>query len=102
MPSFKSPSFRERADQAANARNDALAQLRLKPPADDAAIALRQQSAERRQATSAGQASTRRAKASAAAQSKAAAAAKATNPTPTESERKAQRDARYAARKSRQ
>jgi hypothetical protein len=101
MPSFKSPSFRERAGQAADAKKDALAQLRLKPPADDATIALRRQSAERRQVVRAGQASTRRAKASAAAQSKAAAKAEAAVPAPTDSERKAQRDARYAARKSR-
>jgi hypothetical protein len=99
--SFKNPSFQDRAGQAAQAKNKALEQLRLRPPIDEKVVAERKAADERRQAAKAQKAETKRAAAEAASKSKAETAAEPAAAVPTEAERKAARDARYAARKNR-
>jgi hypothetical protein len=91
--SFKDPSFQDRAGQAAQAKKKALEQLRLRPAPDEKIVAERKAADERRQAAKAEKAGAKRAAAEAAAAPAATA--------PTEAERKAARDARYAARKNR-
>lgn len=99
MPSFKNPSHQDRLGQAADARQKALDQLRQKPPRDETLVAERLAAAERRTAAKAEKAAARKAADAAAAEAKAAQAA-ASAPA-SEAERKAARDARYAARKNR-
>ena len=101
MGSFKYPSFQDRAGQAADAKQKALEQLRLRPEPDEKMVAERKASGERREAAQAAKSVAKKSAAEAAAQAKAKAAAKAAAPVPTEAERKAARDARYAARKAR-
>lgn len=112
MPSFKEPGFQERATAAAQAKSKALAQLRAKPPIDEATVAARAAAREAREAAQAEKReATRRAKEEAAAakaaalesarQAEAAAQALLQQPKLTEAERKAARDARYADRKKR-
>jgi len=91
--SFKDPSFQDRAGQAAQAKKKALEQLRLRPAPDEKIVAERKAADERRQAAKAEKAEAKKAAAEAAAEPVATA--------PTEAERKAARDARYAARKNR-
>ena len=103
MKSYKDPSFQDRTSQAAAAKQKALDKLRSKPPVDEATIAERQAARLRREAA---EAEKRSAKAAAAQAAKDAKAAAAPAPAPqvklpTEAERKAARDARYAARKNR-
>ena len=86
MVSFKDPSFQHRAGQAADAKKKSLEQLRLRPLPDERIVAERKAAEARRQAAKT---------------DKAEAAAKAAAPVATETERKAARDARYAARKNR-
>ena len=99
--SFKHPSFQDRAGQAALAKKKALEQLRLRPPRDEKTIAERKAADERRQAAKAKKAETKKAAAEAALSSTAEIAAEPAAALPTEAERKAVRDARYAARKNR-
>ena len=101
MPSFKNPTFQDRVDQAADARRDALEQLHRRPEPDQALVAQRQQLAERRDAARAEKASAKKQAAAQAGQAQAKALAKAAAPVPTDDERKAKRDERYAARKRR-
>ena len=105
MTSFKHPSFQDRAGQAADAKRKALEQLRLRPEPDEKMLEERKAAGARREAAQAEKANAKRAANEAAAQSKAKAKAearaKAAVPVPTEAERKAARDARYAARKNR-
>ena len=101
MASFKNPTFQDRASQAAEARKKALEQLRRKPAPDEKLVAERQAAEERRQAAKAQKAAEKKAADQAARDLKAAAAAKAAVPVPSEADRKAERDARYAARKNR-
>jgi hypothetical protein len=101
MTSFKHPSFQHRVSQAADAKAEALEQLRLRPKPDEKKLAERKAVFARRQAAQAEKSAAKKAAAEVAAQSKAKAAAKAATPAPTEAERKAARDARYAARKAR-
>lgn len=117
MPAFKDPSFQDRAAAAARAKTKALEQLRAKPPLDEAEVAA---AIARREARDAAQAERRaqaraakeeaeaakraaKAEAEAAAAAEAARTAEASAPAPklSEAERKALRDARYAARKNR-
>ena len=114
MKAYKDPSFQERGERAAEAKQRALDNLRSKPPVDETLTAKRQAArlkrdaaeaekrASRKAAEQAARAAKREAK-SAASEAKAEAASKASaRPTPpTEAERKLARDARYAARKSR-
>jgi hypothetical protein len=107
VKSFKDPSFQDRSSQAAEAKQKALDNLRRKPPVDEAVVAERQAARQRREAAEAEKRSARQAaeqaarEAEAAAQAEAAALAQAQPAPPTEAEKKAARDARYAARKSR-
>jgi hypothetical protein len=103
MPSFKQPTFQERAALAAKAKQKALEKLRAKAPLDDATIAARL-------AREAAEAEAREQRRTALEQEKAARKARALEkaaekekkaPVKTEAELKAERDARYAARKSR-
>ncbi len=108
MKRYKAPDFQERIAAAAQARNGALAQLRAKPPVDEAVQAER---AARHAAEQAATQEKHRLARLAANELKAAkralAAEKAAQSLPpqkpelTEAERKAERDARYLARKSR-
>jgi hypothetical protein len=97
--SFKNPTFQDRAGQAADARQKALEQLRQKPPRDEKLVAERIAAAEKREAAKAEKAAAKKAADAAAAEKKAAEAA--ANAPATEAEKKAARDARYAARKNR-
>lgn len=97
--SFKNPTYQDRVGQAADAKRKALEQLRTKPPRDEKVIAERIAAAQKRDETRADKAAARKATAGAAAEAKAAEAV--ANAPPTEAERKAARDARYAARKKR-
>ena len=92
-------SFQDRIGMAAKAREAALAKLKAKAPVDPKVVAER---VERQKEREAREAETREAKraAKAAADAEKAAKAAASAP-PTEEERKAARDARYAARKAR-
>src|SRR5205085_10634321 len=96
-------SFQDRAGQAAQAKQKALEQYRDRPPVDEKVAAERKAAAEQRDAAKAEKTAARKAEKTAAAEAKAAdAAAKAAAPTPpTEAERKAARDVKYAARKNR-
>ena len=129
MPAFKDPGLEERQKAAARAKSAALAQYRAKPPVDEAVMAERtarrlareaaeaekraaarrakEEAAEakreqERQAAAAAEAAAQ-AQIDAAAQARADAAAKkaAQKKLWTEEDRKAARDARYAARKMR-
>ena len=101
MANFKSPTFQDRAGQAASAKREALERLRLRPLPTDAVVAERKQSAERKAAVRAEKARIKKEAVQLAMSVKAQAVAEANLPVPTEAERKAGRDARYAARKSR-
>ena len=105
MKSFKDPSFQDRVGRAAEAKKKALDQLKAKPPVDEAVLAERNAA---RLAKEAAEAERRAAKKAAEQEAKAAKLAEAERikaaknvPEPTEAERKAARDARYAARKNR-
>ncbi|MGA9582701.1 MAG: DUF6481 family protein [Allosphingosinicella sp.] len=103
MPPFKD-SFQDRVGQAAEAKRKALEKLKAKPPVDEAVLAARQEAARQREAKAEEKRAAKAEKAKAAEEAKAAdaaARAAASAPPPTEAERKAARDAKYAARKSR-
>jgi hypothetical protein len=117
MAAFKEPGFQERVAAAARARSEALTKLRDKPRPDEAVLAARAATRQARDAAAAEKRlAARQAREEAAAERKrasalaaaaeaeakaASAAAAAPPPALSESERKAARDARYAARKSR-
>lgn len=108
MKNYKEPHFQERIAAAARARTEVLERMRDKPPVDEAAAAAR---AERRLAKEAAAREKRQQALLAAKEQKAAkralaleaaaAAVAQQKPELTEAERKAARDARYLARKSR-
>jgi Family of unknown function (DUF6481) len=98
---FKNPSFQDRARQAADAKEKALDQLRLRPELDQSVVEQRKAAGARREAVQADKAAAKKAAAETAAEAQAKARAKAAAPVPTEAERKAARDARYAARQAR-
>jgi hypothetical protein len=104
VKSYKHPSFQDRVDRAAEAKKKALEQLRLRPPLNPAIAAERKAASLKREATQADKAAAKKASKQAEIEMAAAAdaAARAAIPVPpTEAERKAARDARYAARKNR-
>lgn len=104
MRSFKDPSFQDRIGSAAEAKKKALDNLRSKPPLDEKLVAERQAARLKREATAVAKRDARKAADQAERDSKAAEQeqqAAAASALPTEAERKAARDARYAARKSR-
>lgn len=105
MRGYKAPGFQDRTAAARDARQKALDQLREKPPVDPAEqaerlanrLAKENAARERREATLREREAAKLAK-RAEAEAEAALAAPVTM---TEAERKAARDARYAARKAR-
>ena len=109
MKGLKGESYQDRVARGADAKQKALDQLRARVPPDPEALAARRAAAEARDAAGAERKAARKvARERAAADSKQADKAFATGietpgsaPEPTEAERKAARDARYAARKSR-
>lgn len=106
MPPFKD-SFQDRVGQAAEAKRKALEKLKSKPSVDPAVAEARLEAARQREAKAEEKRAAKAEAARAAEEAKAAEAAKAASeaaaakPEPTEAERKAARDAKYAARKSR-
>lgn len=103
MKDYKHTSFQERVGRAADAKMKALEQFRAKPPVDEKLVAERQAARLRREAAQAEKSAAKKASELAAKEAKEAerAAKAAVPPPPTEAERKAARDARYAARKNR-
>ena len=108
MPSYKEPSFQERTALAQKAREKALAKLAAKPPVDQEALAKREAARAAKDAAAAEKRAARLAEIEAAKAAKAEAAAAeaaaieaAKKPEMTEEEKKAARDAKYAARKNR-
>ena len=115
MSGYNEPSFQQRVADAAKAKEKALERLRSKPPIDEKVLAERKAAAEKREAVKAEKIAAKRAAEQAAADAAAQAAAEAeaaalaaaeeiranTPAQPTEAERKAARDARYASRKKR-
>lgn len=99
MPSFKNPTYQDRVGQAADARQKALEQLRQRPPRDEKLVAERIAAAEKRETAKAEKAAAKKEADAEAARSKAAEAA--ANAPASEADKKAARDARYAARKNR-
>ena len=89
-------SFQDRIANAAAAREKALANLRAKPPIDPKVTAERIERQAQRDARDAQKAEAKQAAQQAKAASKAAVA-----PPPSDEERKAARDAKYAARRAR-
>jgi hypothetical protein len=106
MPPFKD-SFQDRVGQAAQAKQKALDKLKSKAPVDPAVAETRAEAARQREARAEEKRAAKAEAARAAEEARAAEAAKAAEaaasaPQPlTEAEKKAARDARYAARKSR-
>ena len=96
-------SFKDRAGQAAQAKQKALDQYRSRPPIDEKLAAERMAAGQERAAAKAEKAAAKKADRKAATQAATAdAAAKAAAAVPrTEEELKAARDARYAKRKAR-
>lgn len=103
MKSNHNPSLEDRRAAAAQSRQKALDALRAKPPVDEKIIAARQEARLKREAAQAEKRAEKNVKDAAAKQAKADAAAKAAAVAapPTEAELKADRDARYMARKTR-
>lgn len=106
MVAYREPGFQERAALAARAKSAALAQLRAKPPIDAAEQAARTARALARETADAEKRAAKRIASEAAAATKeaeaveaSAADAQADDAVLTEADRKAARDARYAARK---
>ena len=106
MPPFKD-SFQDRVGQAAEAKRKALEKLKSRPPVDPAVAEARAEAARQREARAEEKRAAKAEAARAAEEAKAAEAAKSAEAAAsapkalTEAEKKAARDARYAARKSR-
>lgn len=100
MTSYKDPSFQDRVGRAAEAKKKALEQLRAKPPVNAERLAERKAATLRRETARTEKAAAKEVAIQAAKDSAAAAQAAIITP-PTEAERKAERDDRYAARKNR-
>jgi hypothetical protein len=103
MKSYKEPPFQDRVGRAADAKRKALDQHRAKPALDERTVAARVAAGLRREAAATEKRVSRKAAEQAAMDEKIAAAAERASIKPplTEAERKAARDARYAARKNR-
>lgn len=107
MAGFKLPDYNDRMGASALAKQKALEQLRAKPPVDEAVVAARAAAREARDAADAEKRAAKRAADEEAKRLKRekaqaeAAAATVVQPELTDAERKAIRDAKYAARKNR-
>jgi Family of unknown function (DUF6481) len=103
MKSYKESSFQDRRGRAAEAKAKALEQLCSRPPVSAEVRAERMAASLKRDAVKAGKVAAKAAKKRAVTDAAVAEAlARATVPLqPSEADRKAMRDARYAARKRR-
>ncbi len=109
MAAYREPGFQERVALAARAKSAALAKLRSKPPIDEAeqaaraarALARETAAAEKRAAQRLAKEEAAAAKRAAVIEESAAVEAQAGEAAQTDADRKAARDARYAARKGR-
>mgnify|MGYP000170762081 CR=1 FL=1 len=104
MPAFSQPSFQERTQMAAKAKQAALKQLKAKPPLSDEVIAERKAAQLAREQKKAVAREEKRAAFEQLKAERKAAKELATQkeaPELTEAEKKAARDARYANRKKR-
>jgi hypothetical protein len=102
MAAYKEPGFDQRRAAAAAARDKALEKLKARVPIDPAVQAERIAAAEKRENAKAGKREAIKArKAQELAEKAQTVAGLAPAPAPTEAERKAARDAKYAARKAR-
>lgn len=102
MTGYKEPGLEARRAAAASARDKALAKLKAKAPLDPAVQAERIAAAEAREKAQAAKREELKAKKAQELAEKAERAARlAPAPVPTEAERKAARDAKYAARQAR-
>ncbi|MEO7247247.1 MAG: DUF6481 family protein [Novosphingobium sp.] len=118
MAGYKEPGFQDRVALAAKARDAALAKLKAKAPIDPAVVAERIAKAQEREAAQLARAAQKLEEKRLAAEAKAAAIeaekeaaaeaarlaeppAKAKKPKQTDEEKKAERDAKYLARKAR-
>ena len=103
MKAYRGPSYQDRVERAAEAKQKALDRLKARPAVDQATLAARREAGLVRQAAQAEKRAARKGAAEAAKADAAAAEAKENEGgnAPTEAERKAARDARYAARKRR-
>jgi hypothetical protein len=100
MKLYKESSFQDRRRRAAEAKAKALEQLRSRPPVSAGVRAERMAASLKRDAVQAGKATAKAARKRAVAEADALARA-SLMAQPSEADRKAQRDARYAARKRR-
>jgi hypothetical protein len=109
MKSYREPSYQDRMGRAAKAKQKALDLLKARPTVDEAALAARREAGAAREAARAQRRAARQAERDEDAARGAAGADEAASRAevdegggiPTEEERKAARDARYAARKRR-
>jgi hypothetical protein len=109
MKAYQGGSYQERVGRAAEAKQKALDLLRARPAVDEATLAARREAATAREAAQAAKRAARLAEREEAAAHEARRADEAAvraeenegGRIATEAERKAMRDARYAARKSR-
>ena len=101
MVSYKAPSFAERQASAAAARDKMLAKLRTRPPLDQAVVEERKQAAERKRLAAEEKRAARLADREQATAEAAARAEAGQKPEPSDADKKAERDSRYAARKAR-
>ena len=99
MRGYKGPTYQDRVERAAAAKQEALDRLKARPVVDEATLAARREAALAREAAQAEKRAAKQAARDQAESEKAARAAEAA--PPSEAELKAARDARYAARKSR-
>jgi len=93
-------TFKDRAGQAAEAKQKLLDQYKSRPPVDEKVAAERAAAAERKEAMKAEKAAAKKAEREAAVAAAEAEAAKSVVVPKTEAELKAARDARYAKRKA--
>jgi len=101
MKGFKNPSFQDRANASASAKTRALEILKAAPKPDEAELAAGAARAQEREAKEAAKREAVRLAKEEQAQKEEAARLAAIVAVPTEAERKAARDAKYAARKAR-
>lgn len=109
MKAYRGPSYQDRVERAAEAKQKALDRLKARPAVSEATLAARREAALARAAAQAEKRAARQAERDEAAAHKAARADEAAvraeenegGRIPSDEERKAMRDARYAARKSR-
>ena len=109
MKAYQGPSYQDRMERAAEAKQKALDRLKARPALDEEALAARREAGLAREAAQAEKRAARKAAKEEEAAHKAARADEAAvraeenegGRIATEEERKAMRDARYAARKAR-